>query len=211
MEPEHDDEDREFFRRFGPWERHTPASAAALFEGYPAPWWIAGGWSIQAFSGVERGHDDVDVAICRRDIPALRSHFAGRFDLWAVGSGMLRPLDDRHPAVPRWAAQVWMREHALAPWQVDIVLTPGTHREWIFRLDRSITRPIAQAVWTADDGLRYLRPELALAFKARLRRAKDDRDLDAALPRLDDQARAWLAAYVRKAHPDHPWIPRLAS
>ena len=85
---------------------------------------------------------------------------------------MLRPLDDKHPTLPRWSVQVWMREHALAPWQLDVVLTPGTRRQWVFRLDRSVTRPFDEAVWTADDGLRYLRPELALAFKARLRRAQ---------------------------------------
>ena len=42
------------------------------------------------------------------------------------GSGQLRPIDERDRTLPRWVVQVWMREHALAPWQLDVVLNPGT-------------------------------------------------------------------------------------
>ena len=95
-------------------------------DGFPAPWWISGGWAIEAFTGASRSHDDVDVTIFRRDVAALRAHFAGRFDLWAAGSGQLRPINERRPDVPRWMGQVWMREHALAPWQLDVLLNSGS-------------------------------------------------------------------------------------
>ena len=43
----------------------------------------------------------------------LRSALADRYDLWAVDSrGMLALSDDQIP-FPRWAGQVWLREHAL--------------------------------------------------------------------------------------------------
>jgi hypothetical protein len=209
VDPDQEAEEREFIRVYGPWVQHTPASAAALFDGFAAPWWISGGWAIEAFSGVSREHDDVDVTIFRRDIGALRAHFAGRFDLWVAGSGQLRPLNDRWPDVPRWMGQVWMREHALAPWQLDVQLNAGTHRRWIFKRDNTVTRPFDEATWIAGDGLRYLRPELVLAHKVALGRPKDDVDLTAVLPLLDDSALAWLRSYVQKAAPDHPWCRRL--
>lgn len=204
-------EEREFFRLYGPWVQHTPASAAVIFGGFPAPWWISGGWAIEAFTGVSREHDDVDVTIFRRDLGALRAQLAGRFDLWAAGSGQLRPIDDRRPHVPPWSGQVWMREHALAPWQLDVLLNPGSHGQWIFKRDHTVTRTFDEATWVGKDGLRYLRPELVLAHKVKLRRAKDDRDLASALPRLNGSARTWLTSYVRTADPDHPWADQLAE
>jgi len=209
VDAEHEAGEQEFFRLYGPWDRHTPASAAALVLGLQAPWWISGGWAIEAFTGVSREHDDVDVTIFRRDLRALRAQFAGRFDLWAAGSGQLRPIDDRRPHVPPWSGQVWMRAHALAPWQLDVLLNPGSHQQWIFKRDHAVTRPFDEATWVAEDGLRYLRPELVLAHKVKLRRPKDDRDLAAALPLLEDGPRSWLASYVAQADPDHPWTRSL--
>ena len=92
-----DPEEREFQRLWGPWAPSTPSDAASLFDGFPRPWWISGGWAIEAFTGVMRPHKDVDVTIFRRDLGALREHFRGRLDLWAAGSGTLRPLDDQRP------------------------------------------------------------------------------------------------------------------
>ena len=82
----------------GPWGPSTPSDASSLFES-PRPWWISGGWAIEAFTGVMRPHKDVDGTIFRRDLGALREHFRGRLDVWAAGSGTLRPLDDQRPRV----------------------------------------------------------------------------------------------------------------
>lgn len=209
MDAEHEAEEREFFRLYGPWERHTPATAAGLLAGFAAPWWISGGWAIEAFTGAVRDHDDVDVTIFRRDVGALRALLGGRFDLWAVGSGQLVPIRERRPIPPPWMGQIWFREHALAPWQLDVLINAGTHRRWVFKRDHAVTRPFDEATWVAEDGLRYLRPELVLAHKVKLRRPKDDRDLAAALPLLGGGPRSWLASYVAQAEPDHPWLERL--
>ena len=200
-----DAEECEFQRLWGPWEALTPTQAAALFDTYVRPWWISGGWAIEAFTGIARPHKDVDVTIFRRDVAALREYFRGRYDLWAAGSGTLRPLDDRRPRPPSWSAQIWMREHALAPWLLDVQLNPGGPRRWVFKRDHSVSMPIEEATWVAADGIRYLRPELVLAHKVRLRRPADDSDLAGVLPRLDPSARSWLRAYVAREDPSHPW------
>jgi hypothetical protein len=196
-------EEREFQRLWGPWDDLTPARATELLEGFARPWWISGGWAIEAFTGVARPHKDVDVTVFRRDVQELRRHFHGRYDLWSAGSATLRPLDDAHP-LPRWSGQVWVRAHALAPWILDVVLNPGGPR-WVFKRDRSITFPLGDATWVAADGLRYLRPELVLAHKLRRTRMVDDRDLGSTLPLLDAEAVAFLLDLVERSDPTHHW------
>ena len=204
-----DEEEREFQRLWGPWAVLTPAQASALLEGYPHPWWISGGWAIEAFTGVARSHKDVDVTVFRRNVASLREHFRGRYDLWAAGSGTLRPLDDARPRPPSWSGQVWVREHALAPWLLDVQLNPGGPARWVFKRDRTVSLPLEHATWIAPHGLRYLRPELVLAHKARLARSVDDADLAAVLPLLEDEAVAWLHALLTQTDPAHPWLVTL--
>jgi len=203
-----DAEEREFQRLWGPWAVLTPAEAATLFDGFPRTWWISGGWAIEAFTGVRRTHKDVDVTIFRRDVGALREHFRARFDLWAAGNATLRPLDDRRPGVPAWSGQIWLREHALAPWVVDVQLNPGGPSRWVFKRDHSVSRRLEDATRVVD-GVRYLRPELVLAHKVRLARPVDNDDLEAVLPLLDAKERAWLRSYVASADPTHRWRRRL--
>lgn len=200
-----DEEEREFERLWGPWEVLTPARAGALLAGFPHAWWISGGWAVEAFTGVARPHKDLDVTVFRRHVASLRKHFRGRYDLWAAGSGTLRPLDDARPRPPAWSEQVWVREHALAPWLLDVQLNPGGPARWVFKRDRTVALPLERATWVASDGLRYLRPELVLAHKARLARDADDADLEAALPLLSRDAVGWLGTYLAHAHPAHRW------
>ena len=51
-----------------------------------------------------------------------------------------------------------------------------------------------------------MNPEIALAYKAKLARPKDEDDLAAALPRLDDRQRRWLRDTVARLHPEHHWL-----
>ncbi len=66
--------------------------------------------------------------------------------------------------------------------------------------------PLDEATWVAEDGIRYLRPEISLLYKARLQRPKDDRDLRVTWPLLGGGEQAWLRDAVRRLYPDHPWL-----
>jgi Aminoglycoside-2''-adenylyltransferase len=200
-----DAEEGEFQRLYGAWASTTPLDAAALLDGFAGPWWVSGGWAIDAFTGRTRPHKDVDVTVFRRDVAALRRHAAGRFDLWAAGSGALRPLDDARPGVPRWAGQLWMREQATAPWLLDVLLNPGGPRRWVFKRDRSVSLLLDDATWVAPDGVRYLRPELVLAHKLRHARPVDDEDLRATLPLLDASSLSRLHDVLVRLDPSHRW------
>jgi hypothetical protein len=57
-------------------------------------------------------------------------------------------------------------------------------------------------------GVPVVAPEIALLFKAKAPRFKDQRDFDRVLPHLDRSARSWLASALEQAYPGHPWHAR---
>lgn len=209
-------DDDEFDAVYGGWAGRAPADVAVLFDGYPGARWIAGGYAIEAFTGIERPHGDIDPGILRDDLPLLRRHLAGRLHVWAASSGSLTPLwpDDLPDApadevLPPGCGQVWTRPDATSPWEYDILLTPGTPVEWVYKRDPSIRLPMSRAVHRVD-GLPYLRPEVQLLLKARGLRPKDQADFDVTAPLLGHHERAWLVeSLLLSEGRDHPWVSLL--
>jgi hypothetical protein len=208
--PEEIAEDAEFFRWYGAWAPFDPAGVAEFMAGFPRPWWIVGGWSIEAFTGVPRVHEDVDLSILSCDIPALRAHVGDDWCLWSNDGGTLRPLNDRFPEVLDVRSQVWVRRSARDPWVIDLPVTPDRDGLWTNKRMPEHVLPLEEATWVAGDGLRYLRPEITLLYKAALHRPKDDRDLRVTWPLLDPERRAWLLDALRRLYPDHAWHDQLA-
>lgn len=203
-------EEDAFLRLYGAWAPLDPAGVADLLAGFERPWWIVGGWAIEAFTGHQREHEDLDVSILTCDVPALRAHVGDSLHLWSNDGGTLRPLDERHPEPLARESQIWIRRHAAAPWLLDLPLTPDAGGRWTNKRDPDDVRPVEAATWVAADGLRYLRPELALLYKARLDRPKDRGDLERAWPLLDGAARGWLLDALARLTPGHPWLERLS-
>lgn len=199
----------ELKRLYGPWARRTPDDVRALFDGYPGVWWIAGGWALEAFTGVRRAHGDIDPGILRDELPLLLAHLDGRLDVWAAFSGALKPIGLDTTVLPDGCGQVWTRADGASPWEYDIVLGPGSAHEWRYRRDPQVRMPMIDALWERD-GIRYLQPEIQLLYKAKGRRQKDEADFDATLPFLDPARRAWLARALEDTLPGHPWSARLA-
>ena len=200
--------EEEFERVYGPLEPLSIGEVRTQLEGLDVPWWVAGGWAIEAFTGVARHHEDIDVSVLRRHLAAVRAHLEPHFHLWAASDeGLLHLPHGR--AMPEHAEQLWFREHALAPWRGEVLLNPDVDGRWQFKRDPTLVLTLDEATWERD-GVRYLRPELVLAHKARSPRAKDDADLVAALPLLDDAQRSLLADVVARQPHDHPWRARLA-
>ncbi len=202
-------DDEEFFRWYGAWDPLDPRGVAALMAGFERPWWIVGGWAIEAFTGVAREHEDVDLSILACDIPAFREHLGDAWTPWSNDGGTLRPLSDRFPEVLDVQSQIWIRRSAHDPWVVDLPITPDRDGLWTSKRDPDHVVPVEEATWVADDGIRYLRPEISLLYKAALHRPKDDADLAATVPLLEAPAREWLSASVRRLYPDHAWLSQL--
>lgn len=205
----------EFERIYGRWAARTPRDVADLFAGYPGVWWVAGGWALEAFTGVPRAHEDTDASVLRADLPKLRAHLSGNLDIWTAADGALRPLlpDDQPQAdpgviLPPGCGQVWTRRAATAAWDFDILLAPGSPQEWIYKRDESIRMPMDRALWTRD-GITYLQPQIQLLYKAKGLRTKDKLDFDSTLPFLDESRRHWLRDSLLRTLPRHPWIESL--
>jgi hypothetical protein len=206
--PEEIEEDRDFYRWYGAWEPYTPTQVASLLAGLTAPWWVVGGWAVDAFTGVPRAHEDVDVAFFRADLPVIHGHLSPNLCIWSNLSGTIRPLRKPEDLI-EGSRQLWVRRDGQSPWVMDLAMTPHDGGTWIAPRDDRIRRPLADATFLGADGIHYLRPELVLFMKAKMARAKDDRDLEVILPRLDIAARDWLRDAIELVHPGHRWLEHL--
>jgi len=185
------------------WDPLGLDEAVALMRGFPAPWWIVGGWATDLFVGREtREHSDVDVVVRRADQGLLRDQFAS-WDVQIAHDGKLEPWVG-HLEPPR--SGLWARSNANRAWQLQFILAQHDGDDWLYRHDDSIRLPLVDAIVHDRTGIPFARPEIVLLSKARLVREQDERDFEAALPLLDDASRTRLLAWLPA---DHVWRARL--
>jgi hypothetical protein len=173
-------------------------------RGFPAPWWVAGGWALDLFSGTHRPHDDVDVVVLRSDQELIREQLPG-WDVQIAHSGNLEAWPRGEPVVlPR--SGFWARSDPNGPWELQFLLAEHTDGTWWYRRDPAITMPVGAIGLVAESGIPYLKPEIVLLYKSRIDRDRDTADFERTLPRLDDAARNRLAFWLAD---DHPWRAQL--
>jgi hypothetical protein len=85
-----------------------PSSIAEFMDGFDRPWWIIGGWSIEAFTGIGREHEDMDISILSSDAEAFRLFLGDRYTPWNMDRNWLRPFDNRFRDV-RPDSSLWIR------------------------------------------------------------------------------------------------------
>ncbi len=188
--------------RFGPWQPLTVIEVVDLFSPLSVPWWISGGHALELHLGRSwRSHDDIDVSFRRDDAGVVYALLAD-LDLHRASAGVLSRWRGEALLPDAHQNNVWVRATPEGPWCLDLTISDGDDRNWIFRRDRSIRRPWPDAVLRNEHGVPYLAPELQLLFKARDRRPKDDVDADEVVPELSDDGRRFLRATLA---PDHHW------
>ncbi|HJR96772.1 MAG TPA: amino acid transporter [Actinomycetota bacterium] len=191
------------------WQPFDRATLTGIMRGFDRPWWVAGGWALELFVERQiRTHEDVDVAILRRDHLALNHHL-GNWDLhYATPDHQLvpwKPAVDLRPPVHG----IWARPEPVGPWFCEFLLNESAGDDWVYRRDPSVRMPIKAIGWTTQDGLPILAPTVALLYKAKGTSPKDTTDFDAVAPLLDAEARVWLSSALAAAHPGHEWLDRL--
>jgi hypothetical protein len=189
------------------------AEAHRLMDGFGAIWCVAGGWALDLFLGrVTRAHSDVELAILRPDQSRLHSQFEGwAFTVsvpdgqgghwrkaWAKGELLELPLHEIHAYSPDEPAQ-----------SIEFLLSETEAGHWVFRRDPSITQPLDLAFVETEFGVHALRPEIALLFKSKSTRPKDEADFHAVVGVLNASRRQWLGAALHRTEPNHPWLPSL--
>jgi hypothetical protein len=177
-----------FHALYGPWDPMPPELLTGLLADCGARWLVAGGRAARA-GAPPRHHGDTDVGVRAADFEAIRAVLGG-WHLWEVDDGALKPLLPGVDLSPE-CTELWARREAGQPWRFELLLDrQSTDAEWVYKRDARVRLPWDQAVH-AVGGVEYLRPELALLFKAKHDRPKDQADLLAA--HLDPAARRWLA------------------
>jgi hypothetical protein len=197
-----------FQRIYGPIQALSPAEAAGLFDGAPFAWWVAGGWSVELDAEPRRFHEDLEVAVPRRDLPVIRE-WLGDYHLWDTYDGALRFLAP-DAVVPPDHEQLWLRRDGYSPWLMDLMLTPVDGDTWFYKRDQRVSLGLGDVIRVGVDGVPYQRPEITLLFKARRRWERDEADFAAVVPRLEPAGRAWLCKAIAMTEPArHPWLERL--
>ena len=179
------------------WSPYSIDEVSRLFAAMPAPWWIAGGHAIDLFVGhATRSHDDIDVQILRGAEQTFAERLAG-WELHTAKAGQLTPWTPRDRA-----DAIWCRPADRSTWALELVVADIVDDRWVYRRDPRISRPVREIGDRTAGGVPFLRPEIQLLYKSKAMRPKDEADLRAVLPRLDDGARAWLREALG---PPHPW------
>jgi len=179
---------------------------ADVMRGFPCPWYIAGGWAIDLFLGhTTRDHDDIDVAILRKNQADLRTHLStwrfgkvveGRRLPWADGERLDPPVHEVQAASETGA-------------RIEFLFNESSGARWRFRRNPAIRRRLDRIGIRTPAGIPFLVPEIVLLFKAKAPTAKDRHDFDLVQPRLMAEPRRWLKDALETCHPGHPWIARL--
>lgn len=195
---------------WGVWDPLGPREVAAVMRGFRRPWWIAGGYAIDALCGQgRREHGDIDIGLFAADQVAVRTHLRGWDPHAADPPGTLRPWAEEE-ALPAEVHDIWVRRDEADAWRFQLMLNPRDGDDWVYRRDSRIRRPIGDLVWWRE-GIPYLAPEIQLLFKSKGAREKDRQDFEDALPLLEREQRQWLAAALGVASPGHEWLERLDS
>jgi hypothetical protein len=120
---------------------------------------------------------------------------------WRFGS-LAEDLEEHH--------QTWVREPATGAWRLDVFREPSDGNTWICRRDARIRLRYDEVIDRTPDDVPYVRPEIALLFKAKhAHRPKDESDFAAVVPLLAPDRRRWLEEALALVHPGHPWLARL--
>ena len=177
LTPDEKAEERTFHALYGPWDAFDLDGVRDFFDGFDRPWWLVGGWSIEAFTGALREHEDMDVSLLACDVPAFRE-FVG--DRCAPVDQRERPAPASHRPVARSSAAGLPdlgTAEATSPWVLDIALTPDADGMWRSKRMPEHVAPLDDVTWVTDEGVRVADPEIVLLYKAAGDRRKDRRDL----------------------------------
>ena len=190
------------------WEPLTPEQVRDRLRELSARWWIAGGWALDLFIGrATRAHTDIEIAVFRDDLAAVRRALAG-WELFVAESGAFTPWREGEP-LPKSAHELWCRERGHQAWQLEILVEERSGDRWTYRRDPDIGVRANDLGRVTADGIPYVRPEIQLLYKSKDARPVDESDFITVLPRLDPAQRAFLSAALWTTAPGHRWLQRL--
>ena len=185
-----------------------PLQIATVLRDFKPSWFVAGGWAIDLFLEKEtRLHQDIEIAIFRKDQAALHDYFNG----W-----LLRKVVNGEPVI--WHRDEWLMlpihevhgcNETAQPSQIEILLNESNETEWLYRRNEKIRRSLVKTQLEASAGVKFLCPEIVLLYKSKNPRAKDEQDFQAVVKRLDAERKEWLKDAIKVSNSEHHWLRSL--
>lgn len=193
----------------GQWQRLHPREARPLLDPIRLPWWIAGGWALDLYTGRQgRAHKDLDVGILRRDARAVLAALEGWEFFEARDGELYGPLT----GAPREGVNsLWGRQIRSSEWVLELLLDDAEGGEWVYRRDHRLRRPLPTVIRYDAERTPYLAPEIQLLYKSSHIRAEDQLDFERVSGLLEEAARQWLYGALRQLDPQHRWLPALRA
>jgi len=189
-----------------------PKRVAEVMSRYEAQWGIAGGWAIDLHLGrVTRPHEDIEVAVLRRDQGVLWNYLAGWHQQVVVPGSIERRSWERMDVLELPVHEIHTRAPQAGVTELEFLLNETSDMDWVYRRDSRVKLPLALAILNSADGVPYLAPEIVLLYKSKNAREIDELDLQNVRSHLDPQQRSWLADALRLTAPEHPWLNALEN
>ncbi|MDX8361528.1 nucleotidyltransferase domain-containing protein [Cytobacillus sp. IB215316] len=175
-----------------------------LMSSYNKPWFIAGGWAIDLFIGKQtRPHDDLEIAIFRKDQLHLKDYFQD-WEFNKVSNGTLYRWEKELLQLP--IHEIHAEHKYNDQQQLEILLNEADNDKWLFRRDALITHPV-ESIWSySASRIPFLNPQIVLLYKVKNTREKDHQDFFAALPNLNENQKEWLRHAIQIHSPEHTWL-----
>ncbi len=177
-------------------------------RGFKPDWFIAGGWAIDLYLEKQtRPHEDIEIAIFRKDQIALQNHLNGWLLKKADGGELIDWNKEEFLKLPVHAIHCFSEMSEL-PF-IEVLLNETTGKEWIFRRNKSITKPLSNLHLTSHSGIKFLCPEVVLLYKSKNPRFKDEQDFQSVVKRLDIESKFWLRNALSICYSEHHWLQSL--
>jgi hypothetical protein len=187
------------------WQAWTPREVAQRLSTVATPWYVAAGWAMELFTDdAAREHDDLEIGVPAARFDQIVAAFP-EFEWDVAGEGRVWPF----PEQSENHFQTWLRDPVTGRYRIDVFREPHVDDRWVCRRDRSITLPYSELMLHTSDGIPYVVPEVALLFKAKHLRDKDQVDFRRVLPAMDQSRRSRLSGWLSQVHPGHEWIEAL--
>jgi hypothetical protein len=193
-----------------------------LLHGFGRPWFLCGGWAVDAWLGRQtRDHLDVDIAVFHDDQHAIFAHLTG----WALVGHAPDVADDTTEQWNGRRLDLPAHIHVLtlgsplatsttathSAFEFEFILVERAGPEWVLNREPYLAVPLERCAGQSPWGLTAAAPEIVLFHKAADDggRPKDEQDFHALLPVLTEAQRLWLREALSTVRPEHPWLTLL--
>lgn len=192
------------------WAPLSIKEVTELFHHAPFMWMIAGGWALDLHIGFEsREHGDMDIVFKSSDQEKVFHFLSKDWELYKAKDGGLAPWQAGEFSVS--IDNIWARKNTQSPWAFQMLFVEDINEQWLYKREKSITKPIEDLLLRSVEGIPYMRPEVQLLYKAGSSniRKKDLEDFLLIWPSLNETGKHWFNEALTKQFPaGHEWLEK---